>query len=303
MIEKIKVFYAKCKEKYNELKEKTLRLIEEIKKLNFWKKYVLVLWILFNIVIILLIVDAATDSPKAWGFWAFFLFLFLWRLVIAPIGRVIKYFDDKDKAKKQAQQEEKNKELQDLQLSIRDSLREGRYPGMPVDIILPDDEFCLNVFWVVVYKTKTRTKSIAYSWLRYRVRIAKGLSYTIWNISPARETISYQYVDDSWIMYLTNKRIVVKLKKKVDNIPYEKILYTELIPWGVEIYKQTGATLTYHFVWDYEKFPIYLSECLNYQKELQKVTQKKPRKRKNVDEVEIIEDPKPWHVEVLKIQL
>lgn len=295
MKEKILVFFDKAKEKYSSYKESALWFIEECKTIKFWQLYLIVLWILLWLVIFFVANAAITKNKVALSLYIWFAFLLWGWTILAPIFRIVKYFDDKDTAKTLAKKEEIRKELEEFQLWVRDSLREGRYPWMNVDIYLPDDEFCLNVFWIVTYKTKTRTKSIYYGWLRYRIRIAKGLSYTVWNITPARETITYQYVDDTGMLYITNKRIVIKTKKKTDNIPYDKLLYVEIIPWGVEIYKQSWAVQTYYFVWDYDKFPIYLSECLNYTKENNR---KKISKKKDNPEL-----PQHWKTEVIHVHI
>lgn len=299
MKEKLLAYYEKAKTIYNQWKEATLKLLDELKKFSFWKWYLIVFWVIFNIALFVFIYAIFSSKQVYWSLFAIPFLLGVLLIIAAPIiflGMKINERDKKDRAEKQAK---KDKELQDLQLNIRQSLSEGRYPGMKVDIFLPEDEFCIMVFWVAVYKTKTRTKNIYYSWLRYRVRIAKGLSYTVWNVNPARETISYKYLDDKGILYLTNKRIIVKLEKKVESIPYEKLLYCELIPGWVILYKNTGSPLNYQFVWDYEKFPIYLSEILNAQKD----KPKKKSRSKKVEEVEVIEDPKPWKTEVLKIEI
>lgn len=261
------------------------------KKYWIWRRYFILLWWLIALFLITAIVhwivwsETTNRIATAVIFWLTFLIMATPIIIIAYI---VSIFEERNKKKKEEKQmilyEQRNKELEELKFDIQEKLEAWRmWIDQWLDIFLPEWEFCLMVFWVAVYKTKTQTRSISYSWLRYRIKIAKWLSYTIWNIHPERETIVKEYVDDKWIMYLTNERIIVKLEKKVESIPYEKLLYIELIPWWVIIYKQAWRTLEYRFVWDYDSFPVYMSELLNYKK-VKKI------KRKDVDIIEVEEE-------------
>lgn len=262
-------------------------IIKKITPRKYWflRRYLIALPCVLLWTIIVAIIHWYAQTPTTNTVLSIFTLILTLMLIwtpIAIIAYIIAILNNKYEAEKR---EKKNKELEELQLSIREMLNSWIYVKQEwLDIYLPDDEFCLNVYWVVIYKTKTHTKNIYYSWLRYRVRIAKWLSYTVWNINPARETIETKYIDDKWILYLTNKRIIVKLEKKVENIPYDKLLYVEMIPWWVVLYKQTWKPLEYKFIKEYDNFPIYISEILNAQKET-----KKPKKKNEVIEEEIEE--------------
>lgn len=169
-----------------------------------------------------------------------------------------------DKKKAIEVSEEEIKRQQDLSEKIHKEIEEWTCVYLDnVDISLPKDEHCLASYDVAVYKDKYVSQKVWYSWLSYRIKIAKWLSYRVWTISPSINREKVTYLDDQWTIYLTNERMIIKLSKKVDSIKYSKILSVEMIPWWAIVYKDSWAPKVFNFKSEFETFPIYVDALIN----------------------------------------
>lgn len=238
------------------------------KILNFWNNWLwqkivlLVASAVLSLIVMFIFVILGNNS----GFWnagAVLFFLWMrWFIITIPVV-IIQSINNRIKAKKQKISEEQIKKDEETAQAITESIKEWFYLPMETDLMLPKWEVCLTAFAVAIYKERNITKGLAYSGFRYRIKIAKWLSYNIGTINPNIERAKVQYLDDKGLLYITNKRLIYKGAKKTDNMKFDQILSLEMIPWGVMISKNTGTVKVYNFLWEYKFFPVYMSALMN----------------------------------------
>ena len=229
--------------------------ISDFRNRSRWSKCLILLLIIW-ICSIVCRVSAKTEKSIWWLF--FFCWLLWW------IGCFIKMLSVIAKA---SQKQEKNMmsdaKFQETADAISQTLKDWTHPELKVNFVLNKWEKALICFSVWIYKEKTSTKRINYWWLRYRVKIAKWLSYNVWSISPQMEKTTTRYLDDEWKLYVTDKRIIYMSDKKTESINLDKILNYEMIKDWVKIYRNTWTTREYWFLWDWRLFSVYMENLLN----------------------------------------
>lgn len=228
-----------------------------------WQKIVLLVSSAVISFILLEIVSHFIGKTSIGAIVGVILFIYMLGSLVAIPVVIIQAISRKIAEKKQKLSEEQIKKDEEMAQAVIQLLKEWNHPPMQTDLILPKWEICLMGFSVAIYKERNLTKGLAYGGFRYRVKIAKGLSYNIGTINPHIEKIKVQYVADRWILYITNKRLIYKSDKKTENIKIDQILSIEMIPWGVMISKETGTVKAYHFLWEYKLFPVYMSALMN----------------------------------------
>lgn len=235
----------------------------------FWQKIALLVGGAVLCFVLILILSAFFGKTKFWMWAAAVLFFGIIGFALAIIYQIVKVIKGKIQQMRAlspeelARIEEEKRRDEETAQAIRDTIKEWVYTPMECDLVLPKWEVCLSFFEVAVYKEKVATKRISFGGFRYRIKIAKGLSYNIGQITPFLKKEKIQYLDDYGVLYITNKRTIFKGKKKTDSIKIDKIIDLEMIPWGVLIYRDTGAVKAYNFFWDYKFFPVYMSALMN----------------------------------------
>lgn len=222
---------------------------------NGWKRNKCIVLIVSMILCIFIFkLSTKTDNPL-WAlvwFWSFFWSI---RCFFKMLFVIFK--------KNKAQWKMSEQEFQEAVAAINQTLKDWTYPETQVDFALNKWEKCLIYFPVWIYKEKTRTKKINYWWLRYRVKIAKWLSYNVWSISPSTEKETFNVLSERWNLYITDQRIIYISDKKTESINLDKILKYEMIDWWVKLYRNTWTTREYSFLWDWRLFPVYMENLLN----------------------------------------
>jgi hypothetical protein len=124
-------------------------------------------------------------------------------------------------------------------------LDKGIFPQMESDgtgIILKKEE---KVHWLCAAQTlrhKSVTQRINYGGLTGSVRIAKGLRYRVGSLNVSRVTSDVLTVEDTGLLWITNKRIGFKGAKKDFAIAYEKVLSFDVSSAGMVIAKEGRDT-------------------------------------------------------------
>lgn len=190
--------------------------------------------------------------------WA--LFFFAW--LIWWIRSFIKMLSVIAKASQKEKKEISDSKYQETADAITQTLKDWTHPELNVNFVLNKWEKALICFPVWIYKEKTSTKRINYWGLRYRMKIAKWLTYNVWSISPDIQKTVTRYLDDEWKLYVTTKRIIYISDKKTESINLDKILNYEMIKDWVKIYRNTWTTREYWFLWDWRLFAVYMQNLL-----------------------------------------
>lgn len=190
--------------------------------------------------------------------WA--LFFFAW--LIWWIRSFIKMLSVIAKASQKEKKEMSDSKYQETADAITQTLKDWTHPELNVSFVLNKWEKALICFPVWIYKEKTSTKRINYWGLRYRMKIAKWLTYNVWSISPDIQKTVTRYLDDEWKLYVTTKRIIYMSDKKTESINLDKILNYEMIKDWVKIYRNTWTTREYWFLWDWRLFAVYMQNLL-----------------------------------------
>jgi hypothetical protein len=134
-------------------------------------------------------------------------------------------------------------QLEKLQLLW--NIENGELPVYEPNIILQKKELCHYKAGVSLYEKRKVTEGVRYSGPTYRLRIAKGFSYRLGNISTQRVSKDVMTLIDSGTLYITNKRIIFNGSKGTKTIRYNQIIDLHPYSDGVEIVKETGKSPTF----------------------------------------------------------
>lgn len=93
------------------------------------------------------------------------------------------------------------------------------------------------------YEMRTTTKSVAYSGVSGRVKIAKGLYWHTGIVKPMRNKVTKQQLIHNGVLLITNKRILMINSSETSQMTLRSI--TNVIPYsdGLEIQKATGKNV------------------------------------------------------------
>lgn len=138
---------------------------------------------------------------------------------------------------------ESREALEKLQLLW--NIESGELPVYEPSIILQKNELCHYKAEVSLYENRKVTEGIKYSGPTYRLKIAKGFSYRLGNISTHRVSKDVLTLIDTGTLYITNKRIIFNGSKGTKTIRYNQIIDLHPYSDGVEIVKETGKPLTF----------------------------------------------------------
>lgn len=138
---------------------------------------------------------------------------------------------------------ESREALEKLQLLW--NIESGELPVYEPNIILQKNELCHYKADVSLYQNRKVAERVRYGGPTYRLRIAKGFSYRLGNISTQRVSKDVMTLIDTGTLYITNKRIIFNGNKGTKTIRYNQIIDLHPYSDGVEIVKETGKPLTF----------------------------------------------------------
>ena len=143
------------------------------------------------------------------------------------------------------------------------TIENGQIPSIQADINLQKSEclyFKTNIDW---YEMRTVTRRINYNGTSARIRICKGVYYTIGSISPEKVTENIWKLIDTGTLYVTSKRLIFMGSNSNKNIRFNKVLAFEPYSDGVQIEKDTGRPVLFGFTDNIDIFSVLLSRLIN----------------------------------------
>lgn len=106
------------------------------------------------------------------------------------------------------------------------------------DINLGKNEKFLCDRPAIYRKLKNETQySWVFYWLTTSVKIVKWLRFRAWVIKIPKQKVEKLEDIDIWTLYLTNKRILFKWKKKTFSVDIKKLLSIEISEYGLLLFK------------------------------------------------------------------
>ena len=135
-------------------------------------------------------------------------------------------------------------------------------PTIDVPINLTSKETCFFTKAAEWFQYKTVTQRINYAGPTARIRICKGVSYRIGSARVQRVTSEVLSPVDYGTMYVTNKRVILLGTRKTSSIRLNKIVSYTPYSNGIEIFKDTGKSMTVTFDSDMDLFNLLFSRVL-----------------------------------------
>lgn len=127
----------------------------------------------------------------------------------------------------------KNSSLSDLEITIE-------------DVILKKNEVAYYMgqeltSWL---EPRKRTKSVSYSGVSGRVKIAKGVYIKTGSIKPMKQTQTTNVIIHQGVMVITNKRILLINHDEISQITYRNVV--QVVPYsdGMAILRSSGKKIT-----------------------------------------------------------
>lgn len=141
-------------------------------------------------------------------------------------------------------------------------IENGELPTIGVPINLTSNEKCFFTKAARWYQYKTVTQRVNYAGPTARIRICKGVSYRIGSARVQRVTSEVLSPIDAGTMYVTNKRVILLGARKTSSIRLNKIVSYTPYSNGIEIFKDTGKSMTVTFDTDMDIFNLLFSRIL-----------------------------------------
>lgn len=141
-------------------------------------------------------------------------------------------------------------------------IENGDLPTINVPINLTSNEKCFFSKAARWYQYKTVTQRVNYAGPTARIRICKGVSYRIGSARVQRVTSEVLSPIDAGTMYVTNKRVILLGARKTSSIRLNKIVSYAPYSNGIEIFKDTGKSMTVTFDTDMDIFNLLFSRVL-----------------------------------------
>jgi hypothetical protein len=141
-------------------------------------------------------------------------------------------------------------------------IENGQPPAIPVDISLQKGEeayFTTLARWA---ELRTKTVRINYSGLTASIRIAKGVRWRVGTIVPQRITQEQLTVLNSGILYITNKRVILRGKNKNMAVRLDALLGIRVFSDGIQLDKATGRSPVVLIDGDIETAAVLLTSLL-----------------------------------------
>lgn len=120
-------------------------------------------------------------------------------------------------------------------------------PVFDPPLLLKKGEVCHQACEATAFEDRTKTVRINYGGPSARVRIMKGVYYTVGSAKIERQTEDYSHELGHGILCGTNGRLVFISPSKSIAISLGKIIQYSLYSDGIKIFKDTGKPLTFVF--------------------------------------------------------
>lgn len=124
---------------------------------------------------------------------------------------------------------------------------QGDLPQIQAAVLLKRGEICHIQGEATHKEIRTVTRSIRYAGPTARIRIMKGLSYRVGQVSVQRISEDVMKDLDSGTLYLTNKRLLFDGLAKSTTIPLSKVIDFEVFSDGLKIEKESGKDQFFQF--------------------------------------------------------
>lgn len=125
------------------------------------------------------------------------------------------------------------------------------FPEVRTPLLLKKGEQCVFGAQAEAMEERSRTVRVNYGGPSARIRIMKGVYYSMGSVGVSRETEAFTHSFGSGVLAVTNKRLLWMSPAKSINIPLGKIVMFEPFSDGVKIYKETGKPIL--FTWTNDK--------------------------------------------------
>ena len=120
-------------------------------------------------------------------------------------------------------------------------------PLIDPPLLLKRGEVCHQVCEATAFEDRSRTVRVNYGGPTARVRIMKGVYYSVGSVRVQSEKEEYSHELGSGVLCSTNVRLLFVSPQKSISIPLGKIIQCQPYSDGVKIFKDAGKPLTFVF--------------------------------------------------------
>jgi hypothetical protein len=114
-------------------------------------------------------------------------------------------------------------------------------------VLLRSGEYCVHAATAEAFEDRSRTVRVGYHGPRARIRIAKGLYYTMGSSAVSRQTEEYSHSFGTGVLCVTNMRLMWISPARTISTPLHKIIRYDPFSDGLKIFKDSGKPLL--FIW------------------------------------------------------
>jgi hypothetical protein len=146
-----------------------------------------------------------------------------------------------------------NPRIDDQSLAIMERARALYHamtsPLVPVEtpLLLRKGEFCVYGTKARAMEERSRTVRVNYGGPTARIKIMKGVYYSMGSLGVSRQTESYMHSFGEGVLAATNRRLLWMSPAKTISLPLQKIVMFEPYSDGVKLHKETGKPII--FAW------------------------------------------------------
>lgn len=125
-------------------------------------------------------------------------------------------------------------------------------PLTPVStpLLLRKGEYCVFGVEAEALEERSRTVRVNYGGPTVRVRIVKGVYYSMGSMAVERKTEAFMHSFGDGVLAATNKRLLWMSPSKTISIPLPKIVMFKPYSDGVKIHKDTGKPILFSWAGD-----------------------------------------------------
>jgi hypothetical protein len=125
-------------------------------------------------------------------------------------------------------------------------------PLVPVEtpLLLRKGEFCVYGTKARAMEERSRTVRVNYGGPTARIKIMKGVYYSMGSLGVSRQTESYMHSFGEGVLAATNRRLLWMSPSKTISLPLQKIVMFEPYSDGVKLHKETGKPIIFSWTKD-----------------------------------------------------
>ncbi|WP_157083079.1 hypothetical protein [Novosphingobium lentum] len=120
-------------------------------------------------------------------------------------------------------------------------------PILDPPLLLKKGELCHQACKASAFEDRLRTVRVGYSGTRARVKIMKGVYYSVGSARITAQKEEYSHKIGGGVLCSTSTRLLFVSPAKTISIPLGKILQYETYSDGIKIFKDTGKPITFQF--------------------------------------------------------